>query len=127
MKLPEILEADSAQDIDQEKEAPAPEPEQAEMPHFYFIAAVKVVYIREGKLKERTVNVLMDLIVPYINQNTMNDINRAACGRVMGENKVNGEDIREAVIMSISLLGQMTPTEFRQTPIESLVTDDIPN
>lgn len=84
-----------------------------EQPHLYIIAAVKVIYVRNGAVKERTVNVLLDLLVPYITQQTLNDMNKAAAGRVMEEGNVKAEDIRGAVIMNISSLGEMTPEQFR--------------
>ena len=122
----EIIESDS------QDELPTPDAhqgshvqEEAPEPYrFYFIAAVKVLWVREGKGKERTVNVMINLSVPYITQNTLNDINRAACGRVMSENKVPGEDVREAIVLGVSMLGQMTDTVFREEIIPNVQTDE---
>lgn len=122
----EVIESDS------QDELPTPDAHQGshvqEAPpepfRFYFIAAVKVLWVREGKGKERTLNVMINLSVPYITQNTLNDINRAACGRVMSENKVPGEDVREAIVLGVSLLGQMTDTVFREEIIPNVQTDE---
>lgn len=122
----EIIESDS------QDELPTPDAHQGshvqedapEPYRFYFIAAVKVLWVREGKGKERTVNVMINLSVPYITQNTLNDINRAACGRVMSENKVPGEDVREAIVLGVSMLGQMTDTVFREEIIPNVQTDE---
>lgn len=84
-----------------------------EQPHLYIIAAVKVIYIRNGSVKERTVNVLLDLLVPFITRQTLNDVNKAAAGRVMEEGNIKDEDIRGVVILNISSLGEMTPEQFR--------------
>ena len=88
--------------------------------HVYYIATVKVVFMRKDKPRERTVNVLLDLVVPYISQATLNDVNRAAVGRVMSENEVPGDQIREVVIMNISLLGLMTPSTFKNDPHQTV-------
>lgn len=101
-----------------------PEEQEQEPLHFYMIAAVKVLFVRGGANKERTVNVLMDLMVPYVSQQTLNDINKAAAGRVMKENNVKAEDIRGAIIMNISPLGEMTPSTFRSTTQNNISVDE---
>ena len=110
------FENDSTEDhIEESLAETVTEPEEVtpERPHLYIIAAVKVIYVRNGAVKERTVNVLLDLLVPYITQQTLNDMNKAAAGRVMEEGNVKAEDIRGAVVMNISSLGEMTPEQFR--------------
>ena len=92
--------------------------------HVYYIATVKVVFMRKDKPRERTVNVLLDLVVPYISQATLNDVNRAAVGRVMSENEVPGDQIREVVIMNISLLGLMTPSTFKNDPHQTVYMNE---
>lgn len=110
------FENDSTEDHIEESLAETvtePEEETPEQPHLFIIATVKVIYVRNGAVKERTVNVLLDLLVPYITQQTLNDMNKAAAGRVMEEGNIKAEDIRGAVIMNISSLGEMTPEQFR--------------
>lgn len=110
------FENDSTEDhIEESLAETVTEPEEVipERPHLYIIAAVKVIYVRDGAVKERTVNVLLDLLVPFITRQTLNDVNKAAAGRVMEEGNVKDEDIRGAVIMNISSLGEMTPEQFR--------------
>lgn len=128
MKLPEIIDAETMEDqpdvIQTEQSEPVTEAE-AEQGRFYYLAAVKIVYLRDAKPKEKTVNVLLDLAYPHINQKTLNDINRAACGRIMKEANVEGENIREAIVMNISFLGHMTPEIFRDQNTLSTSLDDV--
>lgn len=122
----DIFEADSRDDVPEpQQESDIPDEGQPQEPYrFFFLAAVRVLWVRDGKGKERTVNVLLNLAVPYISQNTMNDINRAACGRVMKENNVKGEDVREAIIMGLSILGQMTETMFNEQIMPTEIVND---
>lgn len=120
----EITEDDSRDEFPEPQEDGDAQTGDMEPFRFFFIAAVKVLWVRDKKPKERTVNVMLNLVVPYITQNTLNDINRAACGRVMAENKVPGEDIREAIVMNVSILGQMTERTFREEVAHSAQTDE---
>lgn len=86
--------------------------EKEEQPQFYFSATVKVLFVRDDRGRERTVNVNAALPAPYITRSIMNDISRAACRRVIEENKIEQDDLRETVIMNISLLGHMLPSMF---------------
>lgn len=100
------------------------EPSVEQSVHFYFIAAVRVAYVREDRLKERSVNILLDLMVPYVSQQTLADINRASANRIIEEMGIQINDIQDIVIQGISSLGAMTPEEFRG-PTEN-VTESIP-
>lgn len=124
MKTP--FEADSAEDHMENNLAETnyqPDEVNPDPAHLYFIAAVKIVYTRNGANKERTVNVLLDLLVPYITQQTLHDLNKAAAGRVMEEGNIKAEDILGAVVMNISPLGEMTPTQFRNPTQNNIAVD----
>mgnify|MGYP000253437875 CR=1 FL=1 len=106
------IDMDTEDDFGQQD---APEVEVRFQPHFYFLAAVRVAYLREERLKERSVNILLDLQVPYVSQQTLADINRAAATRIIDEMAIQLNDIQDIVIQSVSSLGAMTPEEFRGT------------
>lgn len=85
-------------------------------PMFYFSAVVKVLYVRDGAPKERTVNVLVSLANPYITQKVNANISRAALNQVMQANNVTVDDLRETLLLNISLLGHMPPSIFNDMP-----------
>lgn len=122
------MEMDSQDDMGQQDQEIL-EPVMETPPHFFFIAAVRVAYQRDGKLKERSVNILLDLIVPHITQQTLTDINRAAANRIVEDMKVEFDSIQDIVIQGISSLGMMTPDEFR-APTENITereeTSEVP-
>lgn len=87
------------------------EPE-LEQPHYYYLAAVKILYVRDERVKERTVNVVINLNAPAITQTVITNINNSAAQRVARENEVDENDIHDAIIMSVSFIGAMPPTMF---------------
>ena len=119
----EIINYDtaSAEEVSYDDEIVVEEIPEPESLHYYFIATVKIIFIREGRPRERTVNVLMDLLVPFITQNTLNDMNRIAAGKVVREGNVDENDIKEAITMSISPLGHMPPSTFRDMKLDTKV------
>lgn len=87
-----------------------------EQPMYYFSAAIKVLFVREEKARERIVNVNAVLPNPFITQSVMHNIGAAACNRVMKENNVPMDDLRGTITMNISLLGHMLPSIFNDMP-----------
>lgn len=101
------------------------EPEKEEERH-YFLAAIKVGYLRKDKPKEKTVNVMLDTPYPFVTQSALQDFTRGACQQVIENINAKPEDLREAVILSISHLGRMLPSIFKTT-IKSDISNEQAN
>ena len=113
----EIWDSASAEDTEPRAqtitETEAPEPAQEPI-RYFFMAAVKVVFVREDKAREKTVNVLMDLGEPNIVRKTINDINRSAMKRVISETGITAEDIRDSIILNVWPMAACTATYFHE-------------
>lgn len=94
----------------------ADEVEQAEVVEaplwFFFLATVKIVYTRDERLKERTLNNLVKLSKPVVTQKTIKQINLAAARQVATLLELQDDAIKEAIVLNISFLGQMTEAEY---------------
>lgn len=100
-----------------------PEPEMVEespdQTWFYYIANIKIYYLRDKRLKERNVNILITLAHPRVNYQAIRSAQQSAMGRIRQENKVEVKDMKDAVIESVSFLGEMTTAQWEAT--ENLV------
>lgn len=92
---------------------------------FYYIACLTALYVRDGKLKQRLLNIRLDLNAPQVNLQALNQCNMAAIGRVMQELNLKQEDIKDIVLNSISFLGAMTPETF-EAQVPTLVDGGLP-
>ena len=88
-----------------------PEKPQEPVSYFFMVAAL-VTYLREETLKQRHLNVLMQSGNLVLTKNDLNEINRSAIARVTTENVVEADAIKDVVILNVSFLGAMPPSEF---------------
>lgn len=109
----EIIEADSQMDIP-EPEAPEQDPNAApQVPMFlYYLTKITVSYKRDNAMRSRSVNVLVRSDTLGINRSLLNNIQNNAVGRVLTENKVKPDMIRDVIVDAIMVLGQFTEEEF---------------
>lgn len=109
----EVLDTDSNEEISLPQVVEEPEQEiPAEPVKFFFMAAVRVIYIREEKVKEKSVNILLELSDPNIVKATLNDLNQAAANRVVNEGQLPPDSVREIIVMGIWPLASCTRTHF---------------
>lgn len=109
----EIIEADSQMDIP-EPEVPAADPDAVQqVPMFlYYLTKITVSYKRDNAMRSRSVNVLVRSDTLGINRSLLNNIQNNAVGRVLTENKVKPDMIRDVIVDAIMVLGQFTEEEF---------------
>lgn len=81
----------------------------------FFIVTVLVVYERDEQPKQRTMNVMMEAQNPNLDKSALAQIQQAAMSRIHAENNVTPDQVKDVVIMNISLLGQMTQEQFHGT------------
>lgn len=87
----------------------------------YFMITTLVYYIREGVLKERHLNLLSEMPVDgAFSKSVLSLLSTKAISRVVTENNIPITDIRDAVILSMSFLGAMTPEEFHREAASSV-------
>lgn len=86
-----------------------PAPEQSS----FFMAAMIVYYEREGSLKTRHMNMLLQLPAgAQLNKTVLASLNQKAVARITAENAVALDEVRDLVFLGISFLGIMTEEEF---------------
>ena len=78
----------------------------------YFIAKITVAYKRDNQMRSRSVNVVVRSDTGQINRHLLNSIQNNAMARVVTENKVREEHLRDVLVDNISILGQFTEAEF---------------
>lgn len=81
---------------------------------FFFMGAVKVIYLREDKVKEKTVNVLIELADSNIIKSTLNDLNQAAANRVINEGQLPSDAVKDIVTLGIWPLACCTRQHFHE-------------
>lgn len=77
-----------------------------------FMAVVLAFYDKGDGIKQRHMNIHMEVDSPNITQEALATIQRAAVARLQVENDVELAQIKDCVILNIVLLGLMTPTQF---------------
>ena len=110
----EIIEMNSNDDIP-EPEVETQEPEASEQVaqrFVYFISKITVAYKRDNQMRSRSVNVVVRSDTGQINRHLLNSIQNNAMARVVTENKVREENLRDVLVDNISILGQFTEDEF---------------
>lgn len=83
-----------------------------ESPKFFFSVAGLLTYVKEELPKQRHLNILLELDAPQLTKASLNNVYRAALQRLKAENDVDAEHVKDFVILNVSLLGHMLPTEF---------------
>lgn len=96
--------------------------ENAEPFFSYFVATAQVLYERNNQLKQRMINVILELAEPQITRAVIQESQRAAMGRLQTELNVNPESVKDIVWFSFSFLGQMTQSTFNAQPQSPIMT-----
>lgn len=80
--------------------------------YVYFMAAVRVIYMRDEALKERDLNVLLEMPSMDILKKDLATIQQAAMERLKMENDVTPDMVKDAVILNVMPLAHATPAVF---------------
>jgi hypothetical protein len=86
----------------------------------FFMVAVLALYEREGSMKERHLNVLIETASPNLTRTTLGDIQKAAFRRINTENGITPDNVKDMVILNINMLGVMPPSLFHGSANSSL-------
>lgn len=78
----------------------------------YFMVAILAIYERGEIVKQRHLNVMIELPSPQITKANLSDIQRSAIARLHAENNVEVSAVRDIVILNISMLGVMPAEAF---------------
>lgn len=118
-------------DIDSTLEAtpdsvPEVKMEQQEPLFFFYMVSATVLYKRENSLKQRQINIRLELDNPNITFAVLTQTNRAIVGRIMQEFNIPIDDIKDIIINSISMLGAMTKEQFYAEPERGVVDGGVP-
>jgi len=82
----------------------------------FFMASALAIYEREGALKQRHLNVLLQSDTPQLTRKDLGTMNRTVLQRLQAENEVSPDMVKDVVFMSISPLGMMPPSVFHGEP-----------
>ena len=127
---PEIIEENTNSDIpDVEEVVPDQDPDVVQQVpvYLYYLTKITVAYKRDNAMRSRSVNVLVRSDTLGINRSLLNNIQNNAVGRVLSENKVKANDIRDVIVDAIMVLGQFTEEEFlaENSKITNMGPDEI--
>jgi len=78
----------------------------------YHLATLKMVYLKDEAVKERTINILMETPTMDIGKRHLSQMQKAGMQRINAENGVDPDMVKDAIILSICTMGYMTPEEF---------------
>lgn len=84
----------------------------SETKQVYHLVTLKMVYLKEDIIRERTVNVLMETPTLDLAKRHLLEIQKAGMQRIKAENNVDPDMVKDAVILNISTMGYMTAAEF---------------
>ena len=108
----EIIEETTHSDIpDIAEDVPSEDVQQVAV-YLYYLAKITVSYKRNDAMRSRSVNVLVRSDTLGVNRALLNNIQNNAVGRVMMENKVKQDMIRDVIVDALMVLGQFTEEEF---------------
>ena len=93
---------------------------------FFYMVSATVLYKRENSLKQRQINIRLELDNPNITFAVLTQTNRAIVGRIMQEFNIPIDDIKDIIINSISMLGAMTKEQFYAEPERGVVDGGVP-
>ena len=91
-------------------------PTEADSLKFFFMCAALAVFERDDEYHERHINILAELDTPNISKHGLETMHRAVISRMHNENDIPATDIKDVVMLSITLLSHMTSTEFHAMP-----------
>jgi hypothetical protein len=87
-------------------------PAAAEPTMFFSMAALMLSYNKDGVVKQRTLNILIESAVPHILKQTLSEIQAGAVKRLCQENSVEPGDVFDIAILSIAPLANITKASF---------------
>lgn len=90
----------------------------------FFIVAALAIYEKDGAPKQRTLNVLAETQHINITKKGLADIQQTVMQRLSAENAVQPDQIKDIVIMGISLLGVMSSEVFHgasEAPLDGAI------
>lgn len=82
----------------------------------FFMVAVMAIYQRDEDIRQRHMNVLLEAATPNLTKAHLSQVQKSAMARLHAENNVPPGDVKDVVILSISVLGQMTQEQFEAEP-----------
>jgi len=83
----------------------------------YHLATLKMVYLKDEAVRERTINILMETPTLDIGKRHLSQMQKAGMQRIKAENDVDPDMVKDAVILNISTMGYMTPEEFSRESV----------
>lgn len=86
-----------------------------ELPSLFFMVALLATYKRSDVIKQRHMNVMLELDDPNITKRQLTQVHQSTMTRLKAENDVTPDQVVDIVFLSINLLGQMTRAEFYDT------------
>lgn len=91
---------------------------------FFFMAAALCIYGKVENdvetIRQRHINVLLEADTPQLRKADLNTMHRSAMQRLNAENGVTPDQIKDIVILNISLLGAMPPELFHGEPQQAV-------
>lgn len=98
-------------------------------PQHFYMAVVMLTYVRplddtssaDMTLKQRHMNLVLELPRKAITYSTINNARMAALQRLADENQVTSDQVRDVVFLGFSYLGNIRPGDFydHQSPAKS--------
>ncbi len=79
---------------------------------YYFMPCCTVVYIKNDEVKQRTLNVVVQISGREFNYPAINQARQGCIQRVMQEHEIENDSIKDFVINSVNPLGLMSQDEF---------------
>jgi hypothetical protein len=84
-------------------------------PQHYYVVAALLTFIREGKPRQRHMNVVLELHRKAITASVLDNARSAFLQRLADETQVSGTDVNDITFLSFSYLGTMRPEDFYDT------------
>lgn len=85
----------------------------------FHICSMLTFFEQDGQLRQRHINVLLETSDGNITKQHLNQINSSGVARLAAENDIPEQNIKDLVILNISVLGQMTPEVFSGEPAQT--------
>ena len=90
----------------------------------HFLVTALAIYEREGVQKQRHLNIHASNEHAFLNRASLSAINIAVVDRLVRENAIDPNQIKDVVLLNISYLGSMTDEEFAAEPIGPDVSEE---
>lgn len=83
------------------------------------LVAAIAIYTKDGELKQRTVNVMLEHATPNITKADLNNVTQGVFQRVHTENGVADTELKDIVILNVCRLAVMSSIDFHGSTTES--------